>query len=42
MWLDPIEFEKPGRFKQHELKKMRKIIEEHQATLLEAWHDFFG
>lgn len=42
IWLEPtIEVAKPGRsFKQHELRQALKVIEYHQAYLLEAWHGY--
>jgi hypothetical protein len=42
-WLEPVvSLQRAGRFRRHELLEIEKIIAEHRAELLEAWHDFFG
>lgn len=38
-WLDPIELASNYGFKAHELNELKKIIQEHQTELLEAWHE---
>jgi hypothetical protein len=42
IWLEPeIEVMKPGRaLKEHELRRALRVIEQHQAYLLEAWHGY--
>lgn len=40
-WLSPIALEKNCGFKDHELNDIRKLVEEYQQALLEAWHDYF-
>ena len=40
-WLDPIRLERSGGFGRFELRRIQRIIEEHQSALLEAWHDYF-
>lgn len=40
-WLEPIALEKNRGFKDRELERYEKLIEEHQQVLVEAWHDFF-
>jgi hypothetical protein len=41
-WLDPIRLQKSGRFNRAEIGRIHRMIGEHQAELLEAWHDYFG
>lgn len=38
-WLDSIELASNYGFKAHELNELKKIIQEHQKELLEAWHE---
>ena len=38
-WLDPIELASNYGFKAHELNELKKIIQENQEELLEAWHE---
>jgi hypothetical protein len=40
-WLDPISLARSSRFERVELSHIRRIIEEHQSTLLEAWNAYF-
>lgn len=40
-WLEPITLAKNRGFKDHELSEIARLVEEHQQTLLEAWHDYF-
>jgi hypothetical protein len=41
-WLNPVSLAKNRGFKDHELNDISRLVEEHQQTLLEAWHDYFG
>ena len=41
-WLDPMRLQKSGGFNRMELGQIQKIIKEHHAHLMEAWHDYFG
>lgn len=41
-WLDPVHLADPGRFKQHELKVIEKLIEQHEPYFLEQWDEYFG
>jgi hypothetical protein len=40
-WLDPMALESAGRFRQHEVNEITRIIREHRTQLLESWHEFF-
>jgi hypothetical protein len=40
-WLDPIALESNYGFNVRDLNEMEGIIEQHQAELLEAWHEHF-
>jgi len=39
-WLEPLALAMSRGFAAHELTLIQAIVEEHQAALLEAWHDF--
>ena len=41
-WLDPIRLQNSGGFNRLELKQIRRIIEEKQESLMEAWNEYFG
>ncbi len=41
-WLDPVELAVNYGFKAHELNEMERIINRHQADLLEAWYEHFS
>ena len=41
-WLEPVALAKNRRFRQHELKRIERLVRRHQPQLLEAWHDYFG
>lgn len=41
-WLEPVvELASSQRFRPHELNEARRLVGEHRAELLEAWHGFF-
>lgn len=41
-WLDPVRLEDSYGFGATELRQIERIIVEHQADLLRAWHEYFG
>jgi hypothetical protein len=41
-WLDPIALASNYGFKAYELNEIERITREHQAELLEAWHEHLG
>ena len=41
-WLDPVSLANNRGFPEHELDRMVHLIERHQPTLLEAWHEYFS
>jgi hypothetical protein len=41
-WLDPVALAWNYGFNSGELGRISAIIQEHQAELLEAWHEFFS
>ncbi len=41
-WLYPIELASNYGFRAHELNEIRRIIEQHQLELGEAWDEHFG
>ncbi len=38
-WLDPIALATNYGFKAHELNEIERRVREHQAELMEAWHE---
>ncbi len=40
-WLDPVRLERSGGFGGRDLIAVQRIVEEHRAELLEAWHEYF-
>jgi hypothetical protein len=40
-WLDPVRLERSHGFRRKEINRIRELVEEHQAQLLESWHEFF-
>jgi len=40
-WLDPVQLQESGNFRVAELRRIQRIIEEHERQLLEAWNDYF-
>ena len=41
-WLDPVRLAFNYGFKAHELNEIERLVREHQAELLEAWHEHLG
>ncbi len=41
-WLDPVELERAGGFRPHELNVIGRRVQEHSSFLLERWHEYFG
>ena len=41
-WLQPVGLADNHGFRRHELREIETILTEHQTTLLQAWHDYFG
>lgn len=41
-WLDPVALQQTGGYNRSELNTIATLIHEHQDTLLEKWHEFFG
>lgn len=41
-WLEPLDLARNHGFRPLELRQVHRLVEEHQAELLEAWHDFFN
>lgn len=41
-WLAPVRFQKNKGFKQWELEKIEKLIEQNQEDLMESWEGFFN
>ena len=41
-WLGPVRFARNFSFSSVELRRIERIVAEHEQELLEAWHDYFG
>jgi hypothetical protein len=41
-WLEPVGLARNIGFSAKELRKLQKLVEKHQNTLLEAWYGRFG
>lgn len=41
-WLESVELESSYGFSAKDINRVRKLVEEHQSTLLQAWHDYFN
>jgi hypothetical protein len=41
-WLDPVELGRNLGFGATELRAIERLVAQHQAELLESWHDFHG
>jgi hypothetical protein len=41
-WLHPVQLARNIGFTAHELRKIQRLVLEHQRELLEAWHGNFG
>jgi hypothetical protein len=42
LWLEPVALAGNHGFPEHEIRHIIELVSEHRATLLEAWHDYFG
>ena len=41
-WIEPVELAANYGFKGHELNEIKRIIEENQTLLIEAWYEYFN
>jgi (2Fe-2S) ferredoxin len=41
-WLEPVMLARNHGFAAHELNRIRRIIQEHHARIMEAWHEHCG
>ena len=41
-WLDPVRLETSGAFEPSETRRIVRLLERHQALLLESWHEYFN
>jgi len=41
-WLRPVALARNFGFQAHELRRIRALIEEHQARFLEVWNGYIG
>ena len=41
-WLEPVGLVATGGFPSHELRDIERIIVEHQAAWIGAWHEYFN
>lgn len=41
-WLEPVELARNFGFSPKELRRIKRIVDEHQEQFLEAWHGHLG
>jgi hypothetical protein len=41
-WLAPVALVTNRGFRAHEMRRIMRLVVQHQTTRLEAWHDYFG
>ena len=41
-WLDPVRMQGSGGLARAEIRRIARIVEQHQATLIEAWNEYFN
>ena len=41
-WLAPMALATNRGFRERELRRIARLVLQHQTTLLEAWHDYFN
>ena len=41
-WLDPVRLVSNYGFKAHELNEIERLVRQHQAEFVEAWHEHLG
>ncbi|MCY4475763.1 MAG: DUF4160 domain-containing protein [Chloroflexi bacterium] len=41
-WLNPVELASSRNFNQSEIRRIYRIVERNQDTLLEAWNEYFN
>jgi hypothetical protein len=40
-WLDPVRLSSSGGFRDGEISRIQKLVEEHSEELLRSWDEFF-
>jgi hypothetical protein len=41
-WLNPVRFDSSHRLRPLEERRMARLVIQHEAQLLEAWHEYFS
>lgn len=41
-WMNPVRLANSRHFPDHELRSLRKIVEENEERILEVWNEHFG
>jgi hypothetical protein len=41
-WLESVALANNRGFREHELRRITRLVVQHQSALLEAWHDYFS
>ena len=41
LWLNPLRVQSGGGFSQHELMRIRRLVDQHQDEILGTWNDYF-
>jgi len=42
VWLEPVHFAYSNGFTPTQLRRIRELVFEHQASFVERWHEHFG
>jgi hypothetical protein len=42
LWLQPLQVAHSSGFTRPQLRRLRELAFEHQATFVERWYDYFG
>ncbi|PYV15721.1 MAG: DUF4160 domain-containing protein [Acidobacteria bacterium] len=42
LWHDPVRLERSGGFSRAETQKIGRLVEQHKASLLRSWDEFFN
>jgi Domain of unknown function (DUF4160) len=40
-WLRPVSLARSKGFRPHDLRRIRRLVIEHEREFLEAWHEYF-
>ena len=41
-WLDPVRLERSGGFRSAEVRRIQRMVQQHQQALLRSWNAYFN